>query len=55
MSIAQFVSRGKRSFSNIFKFLDSMQKYKNSYVGKFEKKSSGPNYYSKLFLRFSFE
>ena len=38
MSIAQFVSRGKRSFSNIFRFLDSVQKYKNSYIGKFEKK-----------------
>ena len=38
MSIAQFVSRGKRSFSNIFRFSDSVQKYKNSYIGKYEKK-----------------
>ena len=38
MSIARFVSRGKRSFSNILRFLDSVQKYKNSYIGKFENK-----------------
>ena len=41
MSIAQFVSRGKtdkRSLSNIFRFSDSVQKYKNSYIGKDEKK-----------------
>ena len=38
MSIAQFVSRGKRSFSSIFRFSDSVQKYKNSYNGKYEKK-----------------
>ena len=31
MSIAQFVNRGKRSFSNIFRFSYSVQKYKNSY------------------------
>ena len=37
MSIVQFVNRGKRSFNNIFRFLDSVQKYKNSYIGKFEK------------------
>ena len=38
MSIAQFVSRGKHSSSNIFRFLDSVQKYKNSYIGKLKKK-----------------